>query len=67
MVMFPDKDGTPWKPPAPQPKDPGKAAGEPDELAQATGFLPLDHPGRKLKRYDVPQDLWKYWSPALNT
>ena len=66
MVMFPDKDGTPWKPPVPQPKDSGKAAGEPDELAQATGFLPLDHPGRKLKRYDVPQNLWKYWSPALN-
>ena len=23
-------------------------------------------PGRKLERYDVPQNLWKYWAPALN-
>lgn len=31
----------------------------------AAGFLPAEHPGRRLKRYDVPQDLWKYWAPAL--
>ena len=66
MVMFPDKDGTPWKPPAPEPKDSGEAAGAPDEQGQATGFLPADHPGRKLMRYEVPQNLWKYWGPALN-
>jgi len=52
MVMFPDKDGTPWSPPA--------EAG--DGYAPATGFLPPGHQGRKLTRYDVPQDLWKYWS-----
>ena len=63
MVMFPDKDGTPWSPP----KHVGNTPVEPDEQAAATGFLPLDHPGRKLERYDVPRNLWKYWSPALNT
>jgi len=55
MVMFPDKDGTPWSPPTDAGDD-----GEP-----ATGFLPSGHPGRKLKRYDVAQNLWKYWSAAL--
>ena len=61
-VMFPDKDGTPWSPPkhdANTPADP--------ELEGATAFLPPAHPGRKLERYDVPQNLWKYWAPALNT
>ena len=57
MVMFPDKDGTPWSPP--------KDADPSDEQA-ATGFLPSDHPGRKLIRYDVPQNLWKYWGLDLN-
>ena len=60
MVMFPDKDGTPWSPPAS-----GKDI--PEEEATATGFLPPDHPGRRLERYDVPRNLWKYWGPALNT
>ena len=60
MVMFPDKDGKPWTPPPPD-KD------RPAEQAHGTGFLPLDHPGRKLERYDVPRNLWKYWGPALNT
>jgi hypothetical protein len=55
MVMFPDKDGTPWSPT------------EPDESPAATGFLPPDDPGRKLSRYDVPRNLWKYWGPAVNT
>ena len=55
MVMFPDKDGTPWSP------------SEQDEHAAATGFLPPGHPGRRLKRYDVPRNLWKYWAPALNS
>ena len=32
-----------------------------------TGFLPPDHPGRRLIRYDVPENLWKYWGPALNS
>lgn len=59
MVMFPDKDGKPWMPPPPD-KD------RPAEQEQATGFLPMDHPGRKLERYDVPRNLWKYWGPALN-
>jgi hypothetical protein len=54
MVMFPDKDGTPWSP-------------KPDEPTTATGFLPKDHPGRKLERYDVPPNLWKYWSSAINS
>ena len=52
MVMFPDKDGTPWSPP--------------DEQSLATGFLPLDHPGRRLERYDVSRNLWKYWGPEIN-
>ncbi len=60
IVMFPDKDGTPWSRP------PTSSPHEDDELATATGFLPADHPGRKLSRYDVPQNLWKYWSPAVN-
>ena len=53
MVMFPDRDGTPWTP------------GEGDDQV-ATGFLPADHPGRGLSRYDVPRNLWKYWGPAVN-
>ena len=53
MVMFPAKDGTPWTP------------REGDDPA-ATGFLPVDHPGRGLSRYDVPRNLWKYWGPAVN-
>jgi len=57
MVMFPDKDGTPWKPPP----------GTQDDDNQGTGFLPLGHPGRDLIRYDVSENLWKYWSDALNT
>ncbi len=61
MVMFPDKDGKPWS----RPKDPGNTAVA-EEQEKATGFLPPDHPGRKLERYDVPQNLWKYWAPALN-
>ena len=65
MVMFPDKDGTPWSPPTPSPHV-GNTPVEPDEQA-ATGFLPPGHPGRRLKRYDVPRNLWKYWGPALNT
>ena len=59
MVMFPDKDGTPWSPPKPSPPE---YVGNPP-----TGFLPPGHPGRRLKRYDVPRNLWKYWGPALNT
>ena len=39
----------------------------PEEEGTPTGFLPPDHPGRKLERYDVPRNLWKYWGPALNT
>ena len=66
MVMFPDKDGTPWSPPAPSPRV-GNTPIESDEQAAATGFLPPGHPGRKLERYDVPENLWKYWGPALNT
>ena len=62
MVMFPDKDGKPWSPP----KEAGSPA-EAQEHATATGFLPLDHPGRKLERYEVPENLWKYWGPALNS
>ena len=54
MVMFPAKDGTPWTP------------REGDDPA-ATGFLPVDHPGRGLSRYDVPRNLWKYWGPVVNT
>ena len=61
MVMFPDKDGKPW----PRPKDAANTA-KTEEQEQATGFLPPDHPGRKLERYDVPQNLWKYWGSALN-
>ena len=53
MVMFPAKDGTPWTP------------REGDDPA-VTGFLPVDHPGRGLSRYDVPRNLWKYWGPAVN-
>ena len=60
MVMFPDKDGKPWSPP---PQGSGEVS---DEQAAATGFLPLDHSGRKLERYEVPRNLWKYWGPALN-
>ena len=73
MVMFPDKDGTPWSPPPrpplhkDNPKHIGNAPVEPDEQAAATGFLPPGHPGRKLQRYDVPRNLWKYWGSALNT
>ena len=66
MVMFPDKDGTPWSPPVPSPHV-GNTPVERDEQAAATGFLPPGHAGRKLKRYDVPRNLWKYWAPALNT
>ena len=58
MVMFPDKDGTPWSPPA--------AAASEDAGNTPTGFLPPGHPGRRLIRYDVPENLWKYWGPALN-
>jgi hypothetical protein len=54
VVMFPDKDGTPW-------------SAAPDEQTDATGFLPPGHPGRELERYDVPENLWKYWAPAVNT
>ena len=60
-VMFPDKDGTPWSPPPPD----GNAPVEPETAA--TGFLPPGHPGRRLSRYDVPENLWKYWGSALNT
>ena len=35
----------------------------PEEEATATGFLPPGHPGRRLERYDVPRNLWKYWAP----
>ena len=72
-VMFLDKDGTPWTPPPPpsphkdDPKRVGNAPVEPDEQAAATGFLPPGHPGRRLERYDVSRNLWKYWPPALNT
>ena len=68
-VMFPDKDGTPWSPPPPKddPKHTGTAPVEPDEQAGATGFLPPGHPGRRLERYDVPRNLWKYWAPMLST
>ncbi|NKB69321.1 MAG: hypothetical protein GKR89_19800 [Candidatus Latescibacteria bacterium] len=59
MVMFPDKDGKPWSPPSNTPVVP--------EAQAATGFLPSGHPGRQLTRYEVPQNLWKYWGPALNT
>ena len=52
MVMFPDKEGTPWSPP--------------DEQSLGTGFLPSDHPGRRLERYDVSLNLWKYWAPEIN-
>jgi len=38
-----------------------------DGTTEATGFLPPDHPGRLLIRYDVPENLWKYWGPAVNT
>ena len=67
MVMFPDKDGSPWSPPSPDKGDSKQVGNAPvdDEQAAATGFLPLDHPGRKLKRYDVPRNLWKYWAPVL--
>tara|TARA_Y100001934_G_scaffold235007_1_gene285451 strand:+ start:370 stop:696 length:327 start_codon:yes stop_codon:yes gene_type:complete len=60
MVMFPDKDGTPWSPPAQSSNDVS------NEQAAATGFLPSDHPGRTLSRYEVPENLWKYWGTALN-
>ena len=30
-------------------------------------FLPPGHLGRRLTRYDVPRNLWKYWAPTLNT
>ena len=60
MVMFPDKDGIPWSPPT-QSSDSVS-----NEQAKATGFLPPDHPGRRLSRYEVPENLWKYWGPALN-
>lgn len=53
MVMFPDKDGTPFSPDGP------------DDAR--TGFLPLDHPGREMSRYDVPENLWKHWAPQLQT
>ena len=66
MVMFPDKDGTPWSPPKPSPNA-GNTSAQPDEQAAATGFLPPGHPGRRLSRYDVPRNLWKYWGPDLNT
>ncbi len=59
MVMFPDKDGKPWSPPA--------SAAPEDAGNTPTGFLPPGHPGRRLERYDVPRNLWKYWGPALNT
>ena len=56
MVMFPDKDGTPWSPPKPLP---------PEYVGNTpTGFLPPGHPGRELTRYDVPRNLWKYWGPC---
>ena len=61
MVMFPDKDGTPWSPPS-QSSD-----NVANEQATATGFLPLNHPGRALSRYEVPENLWKHWGTALNT
>ena len=71
MVMFPDKDGTPWSPPAPTVNQdkPGLASHAPaqaDVPAPATGFLSSRHPGRRLTRYDVPRNLWKYWAPAIN-
>ena len=53
MVMFPAKDGTPWTP-------------REGDAPAATGFLPVDHPGRGLSRYDVPRNLSKYWGPAVN-
>ena len=33
--------------------------------AIATGFLPLDDPGRRLSRYEVPPDMWKYWGAEI--
>ena len=60
MVMFPDKNGKAWSPPR------QGSGGVSDVQAAATGFLPLDHLGRKLRRYEVPHNLWKYWAPALN-
>ena len=73
MVMFPDADGNPWTPvsePAPplhadNPRHVGNAPTVADEQAIATGFLPLDDPGRCLSRYDVPADMWKYWGPDI--
>ena len=46
---------------------PPRGKDTPEEKVTGTGFLPRDHPGRKLERYDVPRNLWKYWGPALNT
>ena len=60
-VMFPNQDGTPWSPPA---RD-ANAAEEP-EPPRIPGFLPPDHPDRRLERYEVSPDLWKYWGPALH-
>ena len=59
MVMFPNKDGTPWSPPE---RDANELE-DPDP--KVPGFLPQDHPDRKLERYDVPENLWKYWGPDL--
>ena len=71
MVMFPDGDGNAWTPPAPDAeappplhKDNPKHVG--NEVEGATGFLPAEHPGRQIKRYDVPENLFKHWGPDLN-
>ena len=72
-----DKDGNPWTPPtgevgllhADNPNKKGDPHGgfmgatDPDQPEEKgpTGFLPLDDPGRLLSRYDVPENLWKYW------
>ena len=73
MVMFPDADGNAWTPPeqpppplhADNPNHVGNAPSAVDEQSIATGFLPLDDPGRSLVRYDVPEDLFKYWAPVM--
>lgn len=61
MVMFPDKNGTPWSPPSQGGDDTC------NDQPTATGFLPLDHPGRTLSRYEVAKNLWKHWGTALHT
>ena len=59
LVMFPDKDGTPWSPPAPSPQV-GNTPVVPDEQAAATGFLPPGHPrpeARAIRRAGEPLEI----------